>query len=354
MKILKKLFLPCIILGAAAAELTLYTLLGQCFSFGIALALTALPLVPFLFYGFARISPPGTRRRICNLIGAALLSADCYFMIVTACLGVLLLCGLPLRYANVLLLTDLSVCGVSIAIGMLSARRIRTVHYRVKLPNVKNCKIVFFSDLHLGDFCTDRHLRKVVDAIRAEKPDLVLYGGDLIDMDMPKAAKAARCAAILSEIGPMLACEGNHDLNDPDAAGRKDFLSKAGIRMLYDESIVDEATSLHITARKSIKQKRQSAKALYRKESQILLDHDPKGASEALAAGFPLVLCGHTHKGQTFPGNLIRRFFTPYFYGKYEENGKTVITTGGCGSTGLPLRLFVTNEIVAISLFSDN
>lgn len=353
MKIVRKLFLPCMILGACTAQITFYILLKQCFSETTSLLLTCIPLIPFVFYGIARVARPGKLRVICNVLGAALLSADCYFMIFTAGIGVALLLGVPLRVAPMLLTIDLSFCALSVGAGMLNATRIRTVRYTVKLKDAKPCKLVFFSDLHLGSFCTVGHLRKIVNKIRDEKPDLVLFGGDLIDMDMPSDHKCARYADVLANVGGIIGCEGNHDLNDPCANKKEEFLKNASIRLLYDEAIEDKKTGLGICGRKSIKQKRQSASSLCPKQYPILLDHDPKGAKEGLDAGFSLILCGHTHKGQTFPGNLIRRFFTPYFYGKYDEKEATVITTGGCGSTGLPLRLFVTNEIVAISIVCD-
>ena len=193
-------------------------------------------------------------------------------------------------------------------------------------------------------------MKKVASTIISQKADLVLYGGDLIDVDMPNTKKANRYAMILSRVGGIVGCEGNHDLHDLQADGRDDFLKKANIRILCDKSITDNQTGLCITGRKSKKRKRFAAESLLVDKKQILLEHDPKTADEALAAGFPLVLCGHTHKGQTFPGNILRRLGTRYFYGKFDTKEGTVITTSGCGSTGLPLRLFVTSEITVLHI----
>lgn len=352
-KVLRKLFIPCMVFGCLWSEVTLYIIFRQSLSPLPSFLLTLLALTPFIFYGIARISKAGKLRRVCNLIGAALLSADCYFMIITAFCGLLFLLGLPLAYATTVLVLDLILCTAAVLAGMLYARRVRVTSYTLRIKDAPNCKIVFFSDLHLGDFCTTVHLKGIVKKIQKLQPDLVLYGGDLVDMDLPGEKKLHSYARILSEIAPILGCEGNHDLNDKKNPRLKPFLEKAGIRLLYDENTVDAKTGIPVIGRKSIKTKRQSAKALCPDHFHILLDHDPKGAAEAMANGCPLVLCGHTHKGQTFPGNIIRALITPYFYGKYEENGRFVITTSGCGATGLPLRLFVTSEIVAISIISD-
>ncbi len=349
-KFIEKCILPCVILGGILAEITFCFLLRQCFSLAITSILTVLPLIPFLIYGAARKLPAGKTRKACNLIGGTLLSADCYFMIYTTIIGAALILGLPKNHAGLLLFCDLSLTALSVLAGTLYANRIKKTYYTVSLPDVKSCKIVFFSDLHLGDFCTVGHLKKVVSLIRSEKPDLVLFGGDLVDMDMPSPQKADRYAKILSLVGCIIGCEGNHDLHDLQNEDREAFLKKANIRILCDESITDPKTGLCITGRKSKKRDRLPAMSLDPDKKHILLEHDPKTANEALLAGFSLVLCGHTHKGQTFPGNILRRLGTRYFYGKYDTKNGTVITTSGCGSTGLPLRLFVTSEITTIQI----
>lgn len=349
-RLIEKCILPCVVTGGIFAEITLFALIKHVFGTAPAIILTLLPIIPFAVYGTARRLPAGSPRRWCNLIGGTLLSADCYFMIYTAIMGVLALCIVPPEYAHVLLTLDLALTLSSVVLGVIGALRLKTVHYTLSMQDVSPCKIVFFSDLHLGDFCTERHLKKVVSTIVSQKADLVLYGGDLVDMDMPSAQKADRYARLLSRVGGIVGCEGNHDLHDLHHSARMAFLQKAGIRLLCDESITDVGTGLCITGRKSKKRERLSACSLSPEKKQILLEHDPKTAKEALLAGFPLVLCGHTHKGQTFPGNILRRLGTRYFYGKFDTEKGTVITTSGCGSTGLPLRLFVTSEITVLHI----
>jgi hypothetical protein len=117
-------------------------------------------------------------------------------MITTAFCGLLFLLGLPLAYATTVLVLDLILCTAAVLAGMLYARRVRVTHYTLRIKDVPNCKIVFFSDLHLGDFCTTVHLKGIVDKIQKEMPDLVLYGGDLVDMDLP-GEKKLDCYAVI-------------------------------------------------------------------------------------------------------------------------------------------------------------
>ena len=37
----------------------------------------------------------------------------------------------------------------------------------------------------------------------------------------------------------------------------------------------------------------------------LVVDHRPAGVDEAVAFGADLIMCGHTHRGQIFPANLI-------------------------------------------------
>ena len=259
------------------------------------------------------------------------------------------LCGfayLDRKLCALLLCISVGITLSVVLIGLCNARRIRTVRYTVKLPVKKACKAVFFSDLHLGAFCSLGHVQKVVDTIQKEAPELILFGGDLWDMDLTSQKKCDRYAEMLASLGGILGCEGNHDLFTREDKQKNAFLEKANICIPGDTPVTHPQTQLKIYARKSCR----SARAALLPTVDILLDHEPKMAEQAISFGIPLVLCGHTHRGQTFPGNILRSLSTPYFYGLHKKAKSTVITTAGCGSTGLALRFGTTGEIVSIQI----
>ena len=355
-KILKKL-LPFIMLsGFAVAYGTLFLLLSTLHSVPMALLPCQLILLPFLCYGHARLCKAGWARYYLNLMGGMLVSPLCYLMIFSGIIGVVLFAGYLFGYivltknlAMILLLTALFLTLIAVVLGLLNATRIRTTHYHVKLPVKKDCKAVLFSDLHLGGLCSIRHVKRVVDKIKKESPALVLFAGDLFDMDLPSDKKCAAYAEILSGLGEVIGCEGNHDLYTRDDSKKADFLQKANIRIGPDEMFIHTSTGLRIYTRKSGRRERADIPS----DVDILLDHEPKTAEEAVCRNIPLILCGHTHRGQTFPGNILRKLSTPYFYGMKHTNQSTVITTAGCGSTGLPLRFGITGEIVVLHIESN-
>ena len=81
------------------------------------------------------------------------------------------------------------ICAVGIAVlsiwGMVNAGNIKTTRYEVKIDkkadDLKQMKVVMAADLHMGYNIGCEHIRKMVDKINAEEPDLVIFAGDIFD-----------------------------------------------------------------------------------------------------------------------------------------------------------------------------
>ncbi len=355
-KYAKKTVSALIVLGGMAAVLLFFWLLRSYFSPFVCVLLCLLTALFPLIHLLVKIVRSPRLAVFCNMVGGALAVPMLYLLIYSAAIGFLgfgytLFLGDLSPWAHrLLLLVTLVLFATTVLCGMLNARRVKVVRYDVQTDISKPVKIAFFSDLHLGAFSPVPHVQKIVTKIKKEEPDLVLFGGDLLDLDVPKGTKKEETARLLSALDGVIACEGNHDLYRRNDPAQSAFLKQAKVRMLKDEVYKDEKSGLCILGRQSCKAQRSKIDALSCKKIDILLDHDPRHAKEAIEAGIPLVLCGHTHKGQTFPGNILRRLTTPYFYGKYAVKEGNVITTAGCGSTGLGVRFLITNEIVIINL----
>ena len=67
-----------------------------------------------------------------------------------------------------------------------------------------------------------------------------------------------------------------------------------------------------------------------------------------------LLLCGHTHRGQIFPGSLItdRMYTVDYGYYRADDASPQVIVSSGVGTWGMPMRVGTDCEIVKINLHS--
>ena len=129
-------------------------------------------------------------------------------------------------------------------------------------------------------------------------------------------------------------CRGNHDRFGEQDPKQLAFLQDAGIRVLSEESVSLPLFTLY--GRSDLKKPRRSAEDLAKIPARplIVLDHNPKEAPLLLEEGVSLVLCGHTHNGQTFPGNLISRIESKFNYGLHRVNNGYALTTAGAENRG--------------------
>lgn len=63
-----------------------------------------------------------------------------------------------------------------------------------------------------------------------------------------------------------------------------------------------------------------------------------------------LILCGHTHAGQIFPGNLVVPFFNENAWGYERLYGADTIVTAGVGYYGPPMRVGTDSEVTVIRI----
>jgi predicted MPP superfamily phosphohydrolase len=82
----------------------------------------------------------------------------------------------------------------------------------------------------------------------------------------------------------------------------------------------------------------------------ILLDHSPLGLAEARGQPVDLIVSGHTHNGQIFPGNLIVAQIYENAYGYKVYDALHSVVTSGVGTWGPPWRLASQSEIVLLTV----
>lgn len=82
----------------------------------------------------------------------------------------------------------------------------------------------------------------------------------------------------------------------------------------------------------------------------ILLDHNPINVDLVIDRNVDLLVSGHTHKGQFFPGNLVTDMLYKIDYGFEKYNNTNVVVSSGYGTWGPPIRVCTKSEIVEINL----
>ena len=75
-----------------------------------------------------------------------------------------------------------------------------------------------------------------------------------------------------------------------------------------------------------------------------------KELKELADAGVDLDLCGHTHDGQMFPGNLVTDMMWENSYGYLKKGKMHNIVTSGLGVFGPDMRVGTKSEICRIKI----
>lgn len=263
--------------------------------------------------------------------------------------------------------------------GIVHAKQIKIRQYPVtirKSCSVPKLKIALIADLHLGCNSTEAHIKKLVDAVNAQSPDLVCIAGDFFDNEYDAVKNPETMAKLLAGIQSLhgvYGCWGNHDVSEKILAGfafphkeklDKDprfeqFLSDANITLLEDETLCIDGV-FYLAGRKDpdmVKREhdtRLSASDLLSGLDSrfpiIVMDHQPGELAAAAQAGVDLLLSGHTHDGQTFPATIPVRFLWENPGGILKKGAMTSVVTSGAGVWGPAMRVGTDNEIVILDV----
>lgn len=254
---------------------------------------------------------------------------------------------------------------ILVANGRRNAKELETITYQVRIRGLEHTRrIALISDLHLGMFVRTEHIKKVVKQINQMKPDAVVIAGDILDVDLailedPQELKsiARELQKISSASGVYLAL-GNHDPSMENKKFRK-FLKDSKIRVLHNSCA--ELADFYLIGRSDAanNERKDLAEILPTgsiKKPVVLIDHDPQGIRDARQMDIPLVLCGHTHKGQFWPMDFFTRWANGdhFFYGKEQFGDTQAIISSGAGYFNLPIRIGSSNEVVQIILSSKS
>ncbi len=245
----------------------------------------------------------------------------------------------------------------------------------------KGMKILHISDIHSGSFLNPKAVRHGVEMIMAEKPDIILFTGDLVN---DKATEMKGYMDVFSQLkAPMgvYSTLGNHDYGDYvqwpiDGISKEQNLehlkkvhADLGWRLLMNEHVVLERNNEQIAL---LGIENWSAKARFPKHGRmdhayagtekypfkILMSHDPSHWHAEVKQKYKdvdLMLSGHTH-GMQFGVEIPGFKWSPvqYIYkewaGLYEDEKQKLYVNRGFGFIGYPGRVGILPEITLIEL----
>lgn len=251
--------------------------------------------------------------------------------------------------------------------------------YEISIPEAQLKEphnIVFVSDLHNHQYGSGNE--KLLAAIREQKPDFVLVGGDIpIARENVSLENAIDFIQKLSREHQIYYSSGNHEQRmriypekygsmyeqymESIQDGKLVYLHNES-RSVFLENFPMEIVGLEIEQefykrfsheklqKERVVQLLGEKKAVY----TILLAHNPEYFEAYAAWGADITLSGHVHGGVVrlpFVGGVLSpsvSLFPKYDGGRKQEFGKEMIISRGLGVHTIPVRLFNPAELVVL------
>ncbi|MBO9658131.1 MAG: metallophosphoesterase [Chitinophagaceae bacterium] len=239
----------------------------------------------------------------------------------------------------------------------------------------KGLKVVQISDIHSGSFADKKAVEKGIAKIMKEKPDLILFTGDLVNNTADEMDDYKDVFSKLNAPMGVYSTLGNHDYADyvkwdkpEEKAANLERLKQVhadlGWRLLMNEHIEfkrgEESIALigieNWSAKANFPKYGDLKKAHTGAEAypfKILMSHDPSHWDAQVRPSFgdiDLTLSGHTH-GMQFGVELPGFKWSPVQYvykqwaGLYEEGKQKLYVNRGFGFIGYPGRVGIMPEI---------
>jgi len=277
----------------------------------------------------------------------------------------------------------------SLLIGMIKGKyNYKVLHYALEFDDLPEAfdgfTLTQISDIHSGSFDNAKKVAYGVDLINAQKSDVILFTGDIVNN---KASELVPWKSIFSKLeAPQgkYSVLGNHDYGDytewPTEKDKENNLAdlikmqeEMGFRVLLNETHFFEKEGARIAligvenwGKGGFKKSGdlvQASKEVNLDDFKILMSHDPSHW-EAKVLPHPytyhLTLSGHTHGmqfGIEIPG-WIKWSPVKWRYkqwaGLYQEKEQWINVNRGFGFLGYPGRVGIWAEITVITLKRSN
>jgi len=270
--------------------------------------------------------------------------------------------------------------GIIKGVDELSINHVEIVSDRLP-ESFDGFKIIQISDMHLGSFKNTQLVEKGMAAVALQKPDLVVFTGDMVNNVADEAKPFVKFFQKLTPPFGMYTILGNHDMGDyrrwykegdkeTNLVELQRLQKEMGFVMLRNTHayIVKGNDSIALIGvdnwgEPPFKKYGDLKKAMLGIDTHlfsILLSHDPSHWIQEVVdkTHIDLTLSGHTH-GFQFVFNLGNFRFSPVQWkykqwgGLYQHNKQCLYVNTGFGFIGFPGRVGVNPEITVFTLRTD-
>ncbi len=270
--------------------------------------------------------------------------------------------------ARIVVVAVLTVTCLLLGWGYQEAMRIpRVRHVDIAIPQLApgldGTRILLLTDTHYGPIDRAEWSRKVIDVVNTLDADIVCHTGDIADGSVNRRREQAAPLASAQARLARVYVTGNHEyFGEPQAW--LDHMTELGWESLHNRHIlVTRGGDQLVIAGIDDRTARQSGRpghgadvnaALRGVDPELpvlLLAHQPKQITQAVAAGVDLQISGHTHGGQIWPFHYLVRLDQPVVQGLSGHGERTQLyTSRGTGFWGPPFRIFAPSEISLLTL----
>lgn len=222
----------------------------------------------------------------------------------------------------------------------------------------KRLRLVFFSDLHIGEAMTPDYIARTVKLIQEQHPDLILCGGDFIDHRAVYAYDPRVMASLRSLRAPMgvYFVLGNHEYRD-DLEANVRWVSEVGATLLRDSLAYPGDSLLTLIGREDWVNGNRKPFEVIANEADpkrgpvVMMEHTPGSIDSIGDSPVDLMLCGHTHGGQIWPGQLMVWWRYGMVSGTRSIGDREVCISSGIGSAGATYRIGTRSELRVYDLY---
>lgn len=252
---------------------------------------------------------------------------------------------------------------------------IQVSKYTIQCENLPEAfsgfRIAQISDFHNTIFPNQN--AQLLWLLRNNRPDIIVFTGDLIDSRKPDLDAALAFVTKATEIGECYYVRGNHEASTPLFRDLEKRLKDIGVVILTDDLFVLHRNGAEISllglddpTLSSNYIKLGSEEVVHRAMQKltngvntfnILLAHHPEWLDIYSEYPVDLVLSGHAHGGQirfNHKGLIApnQGLFPKYDSGLYTKNNTKMVVSRGLGNSLFPYRINNQPELVIIELRS--
>ena len=226
--------------------------------------------------------------------------------------------------------------------------------------------ILAMADSHLGEYYSLEQFQLVIDEVNRQKPDMVVFAGDLFDhfarYEGDPALVSEALARIQAPIGKY-AVFGNHDYGGGAEFNYQSIMEAGGFMVLKNQYQALDGLSMSLIGIDDLLIGYGDTRiGSYARPDyfNLFLAHEPDIVSEMTGYNLDLMISGHTHGKQVDLGPLSDNVLPPYgknyvkgFYEMGNDRQTRLYVNAGIGMTILPLRLNSPPELTRITLTSN-